>query len=304
MTEKVLGANAIGFLKGKIEGEVASVIIKGSGAPTTATEGTIGQLYEDTTNGKLYQCTAVSSGTYTWGEVGGSSGPTVVQAIGSSTTDVMSQDATTKMIYPNTTTYGNNRIALGTVSFRNNSTDTYGVAINAEIGAPGSSSPTTHGIAISGQPNSPAYLMKCQRGIAIGSYAEIQNANNSIAIGNNTKILASNGGHIAIGANAQAGRNYQGDTFATAIGSFSQAIESSTVALGAYSRATVKGQFDISTLANGSGSTLGYNDTAYRLLTGLYDPQSAHDAATKGYVDGLVGNIEAALNIINNGSES
>lgn len=53
---------------------VNDYVIKGTGAPTTATVGTVGKLYEDTTNGKLYQCTAVSGSTYTWEEVGGGGG--------------------------------------------------------------------------------------------------------------------------------------------------------------------------------------------------------------------------------------
>lgn len=89
-------------VKAKIDG----LIITNAGAPTTATVGTVGQLLEDTTNGKLYQCTAVTAGvdpnptTYTWTEVGagGGSGPTVVQTTGNSTTDVMSQDAVTRII--------------------------------------------------------------------------------------------------------------------------------------------------------------------------------------------------------------
>lgn len=57
--------------------ELDARINKGAGAPTTATEGVVGGLYEDTTNGKLYICTAVTEGvdpdpdTYTWSEVGG-----------------------------------------------------------------------------------------------------------------------------------------------------------------------------------------------------------------------------------------
>ena len=53
---------------------VNNYVIKGAGAPTTSTVGTVGKLYEDTTNGDLYQCTAVSGSTYTWTEVGGGSG--------------------------------------------------------------------------------------------------------------------------------------------------------------------------------------------------------------------------------------
>ena len=53
---------------------VNDYVIKGAGAPTTSTVGTVGKLYEDTTNGDLYQCTAVSGSTYTWEEVGGGGG--------------------------------------------------------------------------------------------------------------------------------------------------------------------------------------------------------------------------------------
>lgn len=47
--------------------------INGAGAPTTATEGKyVGQLYYDTTNGKLYICTDATN-PYVWEEVGGGS---------------------------------------------------------------------------------------------------------------------------------------------------------------------------------------------------------------------------------------
>lgn len=69
-TTSALSANQGKVLKGLID----ELVVSGAGAPTTATVGTIGQLYEDTTNGKLYQCTAVSGGIYTWVEVGGGSG--------------------------------------------------------------------------------------------------------------------------------------------------------------------------------------------------------------------------------------
>lgn len=71
-TWQPLSANQGKVLNEKIEGRV----ITGSGAPTTSTVGTVGKLYEDTTNGKLYQCTAVSGSTYTWTEVGAGGGGT------------------------------------------------------------------------------------------------------------------------------------------------------------------------------------------------------------------------------------
>jgi len=60
-----LSANQGKVLKETID----SIAIKNAGAPTTATVGTVGQILEDTTNGKLYICTAVSGSTYTWDEV-------------------------------------------------------------------------------------------------------------------------------------------------------------------------------------------------------------------------------------------
>lgn len=65
-----LSANQGKVLKDLIDG----LVISGAGAPTTSTVGTVGKLYEDTTNGKLYQCTAVNGSTYTWTEIGAGGG--------------------------------------------------------------------------------------------------------------------------------------------------------------------------------------------------------------------------------------
>lgn len=43
---------------------------RGAGAPTTATTGSVGQIYEDTANGDIYNCTSTSGGIYTWVKVG------------------------------------------------------------------------------------------------------------------------------------------------------------------------------------------------------------------------------------------
>jgi hypothetical protein len=87
---------------------------------------------------------------------------------------------------------------------------------------------------------------------------------------------------------------------AVSLGYGSKLAAQGSVALGAYSEPTAVGEVNI-------GSTVtscGYNTSNYRLLSGLYDPQGDHDAATKGYVDGLVGNVASALNTINNGSSN
>jgi hypothetical protein len=47
--------------------------IKGSGAPTSATEGAVGCLYMDTDTGDLYKCVGAAEGSFTWTSVGGNS---------------------------------------------------------------------------------------------------------------------------------------------------------------------------------------------------------------------------------------
>lgn len=67
------------------------------------------------------------------------------------------------------------------------------------------------------------------------------------------------------------------------------------ISLGAFSSAAGQGQMSIGldSAIPSARADYGYNGSAYRLLTGLYDPQSDHDAATKGYVDSSVSTIGA-----------
>lgn len=60
-----LGENAVAFFKGKLNERINILY----GAPDEYTYGTVGQLIEDVTNGKLYICTS-DAGSYTWEEVG------------------------------------------------------------------------------------------------------------------------------------------------------------------------------------------------------------------------------------------
>lgn len=44
----------------------SSTALTGSGAPTTSTEGVVGQLYINTTDGSIYACTLAEATGYTW----------------------------------------------------------------------------------------------------------------------------------------------------------------------------------------------------------------------------------------------
>lgn len=192
-------------------------------------QGTAGLIVGDNTAGKVYAEQDGTGSVYGWDalntrvanvETATANIPSVVQSTGTSTTDVMSQNAVTSMVYADPATR-------------------YNVKIGYNTGATGYYS------------------------VALGYQAQAQ-GNNNIAIGRNANVSST---------------------------------ATNAVAIGEYSSATAKGQFDISALGNGSSTTEGYNDSNYRLLTGLYDPQSDHDAATKGYVDTAVASAGGAAEI-------
>lgn len=133
----------------------------------------------------------------TWDTAGGGSGPTVVQTTGTSTTDVMSQNAVTSMVYK-------------------------------------------------------------------------QNNSARVSIGGSSNVVGGMG--VALGFNAKA-NGY------------------ASVALGPYSSTSDGGEVNI-------GSTItayGYNSSSYRLLTGVYDGQSAHDAVNVSQVNSVIDAINTAL---------
>lgn len=166
--------------------------------------------------------------------------PNVVQTTGTSTTDVMSQNAVTSMVFADPA-------------------NKYSVQIGS--------------LATGSSPN---------HSVAIGN--SIRTSTESVTIGENASTTGSN--QIAIGRGATVNN-------ANARGCI--ALGDQTVLSGS--------EHGVMSIAP-SSTSYGYNSTNYRLLTGLYDPVNAHDAATKGYVDGLVGNVAAALNAINNGTQS
>lgn len=171
----------------------------------------------------------------TWGSAGGG-GPTVVQTTGTSQTDVMSQKATTGMVYKDTS--------------------------------------TLKGVQVDGQIRGSLFI---QGAVAIGGRAD----DGGIAIGYNNNGYGANAklsGSIAIGQNAVAGGS--ASTNAVAIGGNAQATAGGAVALGRFAKATTQGQMDIGVSNATWAASEGYSGTQYRLLTGLYEGQDLHDAAT------------------------
>lgn len=174
----------------------------------------------------------------------GGGGATVVQDIGTSTTDVMSQKAVTDEL------------------FYNNSKGKVQIGASADSNSGGNAA-----------------------SIAIGTGSKAK-SNNTIAIGTRASSLTSDA--ICLGRDSSSSTlSYN----SVAIGRQSSATGESSVAVGANATATQKGQFDIST----GTADWGYNNSGYRLLTGLYDGQSAHDAVTVEQVNATIDAINTAL---------
>ena len=250
-------------------------------------------------------------------------GPTVVQTTGISTTDVMSQDAVTSMVFSDPSTAHDVRIGSNRISL----TTGYNVAIGANSVA------STKGVAIGGDSSSSngtragdaavAIGNKATAGqtdtIAIGSGATANTNSKAIAIGLSSTAVGENA--VAIGGSSRAGTGAGvavgraakangaratalGQTAeataddALAVGDGAEASAAGSVAIGSASAASTQGEMNIGLPGSSAlvQSTYGYNGSEYRLLTGLYNPQSAHDAATKGYVDGIASYSTSEVN--------
>ena len=182
----------------------------------------------------------------TWDNAGSS--VNVVQTIGNSTTDVMSQNATMKIIFPlnETTNVRSNHIQIGANRLPSSSTQ---LAIAIGKCAQATSDYTT----------------------AIGAWGTL-NGNQTQAIGYGATAVGSMSKAMEMGATALGGGTASGK---------------GSVALGNSSSASAQGEMNI-----GSANTsYGYNSTNYRLLSGVYDGQSAHDAATYGQLDTRLGGL-------------
>lgn len=204
------------------------------------------------------QATDSASGTIYIEDLGGG-GVTPVQTTGTSTTDVMSQNAVSSMV------------------FANPGTDT-----RVKIGAAASSSIADDGIEIG---HSAAALS--QNGIAIGPSSSVANfTQGGIAIGGSSHASGSEA--VALGYST-----YAQSEKALALGRGTYANHSFSVALGAGATTSAAGEINV-----GTGSiytTKGYNGTNYRLISGVHDGQSAYDAMTVGQANALIDAINTAL---------
>lgn len=198
---------------------------------------------------------------------GSGGGPTVVQTTGTSTTDVMSQDATTKMIYADSG--ANNLPTKITIGKGANNYASNGIVIgeSAIINSSG-------GV----------------ESIAIGHSASIANRE-TICIGHQARSRGSY--NINIGYQAGYGGSSSAN-YNTYLGYASGGASNSnkySVALGYASYFTRDGEVNI----RAGDTTHGFNNTSYRVLGGVHDGQDAHDAVTVEQVNATIDAINAAL---------
>lgn len=207
---------------------------------------------------------------------GGGSSVNVVQTTGNSTTDVMSQDATTKMVIPTATSVGilaSEATGLNSIAIGNKSSAYQSGSISIGGGSSTTSAARTQGV-------------------------------NSIAIGSNTVSYYSGSIAVGVGSRARSESVSLGDS--AGAGGSANAIEnvylghqagsvshsnSNSVALGHYSQITRNGEVSV----GASVGTSGYNNTGYRVIGNVYDGQDAHDAVTVGQINSVIDAINAAL---------
>lgn len=220
-------------------------------------------MFEATESEETYSCTITEVNF-------GGGGVTPVQTTGTSTTDVMSQDATTKMIFPD---IANNPQSIVIGASSSNAT-TRGTVLNGIIDSQG-----TYSIAI-GDGDYQAHVAqngRARNSVAIGGYATAGKGDYSIALGYN--------------AYTNSGSNNTGRNIAIGASSSINGEVTHAVSLGAFAKATRTGEVNIGT----NGNSAGYNSTDYRVIGGVHDGQDTHDAVTVGQVNGVIDAINTAL---------
>ena len=199
----------------------------------------------------------------------GGGGPTVVQTTGTSTTDVMSQDATTKMIYSN-----NGANSLPTQITIGKGANNY-ASSSVVIGE-------SANISSSGGVES----------IAIGHSASIADRE-TICIGHQARSRGSYNTNIGYQAGFGGSSNAKYNTYLGYSSGGASNSNKYSVALGYGSYFTRDGEVNI----RAGDTTHGFNNTSYRVLGGVYDGQDAHDAVTVEQVNTTIDAINTALSV-------
>lgn len=195
-------------------------------------------------------------------------GPTVVQTTGTSTTNVMSQNAVTSMVYKDPGTCSQIHLSNTTANMGDS-----GIVLGWNSTGTGN------------------------KAIAIGATA-VCSGGTSVAIGRS--CTASGSSTVAVGSSANATKGE-----ATAIGCTAHANGGSSLALGAYSTTSNVGAVSFPYCNDGGAqgvvnfgpfnSSYGYDNTNTRLLTGVHNGVNANDAVTVGQLSSLITAINSAL---------
>ena len=256
-----------------------------AGAPTTSTAGTKGQLLEDTTNGNLYICTN-SASPYAWKQIDKDEILTNAGAPTTSTAGTLGQlltDTTNAKLYqltaidttdPQNPSYTWSEVGGSSV----NVVQTTG-ASTTDVMSQGASHALVYADWYRTDTPNPLWAQDSNRiriGQGFGSRPESQ-GNYSVIIGTNGTAGGTHGVHIGSGGGTTNGDQALAFQSGKADGSNSVAFNGG--------QTSAQGVFQIG-LNISALSTRGYNNSAYRLISGVYDGQSAHDAATVGQTIG------------------
>lgn len=136
--------------------------------------------------------------------------------------------------------------------------------------------------------------------VAIGDSAKAS-GQNSLALGKSAQADAGTSNNMAIGPLTTASAR------STAVGPSAKSSAESAISLGTSANATGKGSVALGSYSGGTGlvqgvihagtsnTDCGYDNTNFRLLTGLHDGQGANDAVTVGQVNTLIDNLNTTL---------
>lgn len=187
---------------------------------------------------------------------------TLYDTTGTNTDGAMTQKATSEMVYADPST--KKQIQIGANAYSQSGSGNSATSIGA--GAQGYGN---RAIAIGGAVTGGNYsVASAQDAISIATNRGVASRPYSIFIGD---YIANSPGERAIAIGSNTGAGYAG-----------------SIALGAFASAAAQGEMNIGVSNASQAASYGYSGTQYRLLSGLYDGQSAHDAVNLGQLTSRV----------------